>query len=142
MSDAGRVMGLDVGDVRVGVSLSDPGRIIAQAWDTVQRSRNGSDLDALATLATEEEVTIVVVGWPVTLDGRVGAQAQKVDAFAKALEARTGLPVERWDERLSSVAAHRALIEGGLDGRRRRQVVDKVAAALILQGWLDASRRG
>lgn len=134
-------MCLDVGDVRVGVSLSDPGRIIAQAWDTVQRDRDGADLEALAALATEEGVTVIVVGWPVGMDGRVGPQARKVDAFATALEARTGLPVERWDERLSSVAANRALREGGLDGRRRRQVVDKVAAALILQGWLDAARR-
>jgi len=142
MSQRGRVMGLDVGDVRVGVALSDPGCIIAQAWSTVARARDGADLDAIAALAEAEEVVRSGVGWPVTLAGVVGFQAKKVEAFARRVTERTGLPIERWDERLTSVAANRALGAGGRDGRRRRQVVDKVAAALILQGWLDARRSG
>lgn len=133
-----RAMGLDVGDVRVGVALSDPGRIIAQAWDTVRRGPD--DLSAIAELAESEAVTTIVVGWPLTLAGEVGAQAKKVAVFADAVAERTGLPVERWDERLTTVAAERALRAGGVNSRRGRQVVDKVAAALILQSWLDACR--
>ena len=135
-------MGLDMGDVRIGIALSDPGRIIAQPWDTLHRKAEPADLAALTALATEHEVDQVVVGWPVMLSGAVGPQARKVDRFADALTAHLALPVERWDERLTTVAAERALREGGLSGRQRRQVVDKVAAALILQSWLDAHPRG
>lgn len=133
-------MGLDVGDVRVGVALSDPGRVIAQTWDTVRRGKD--DLAQIAAIAEAEEVTTIVVGWPLTLAGEVGGQAKKVAVFADALAQYTGLPVERWDERLTTVAAQRALREAGIRERRGRQVVDKIAAALILQSWLDASRAG
>ncbi len=135
-------MGLDVGDVRIGIALSDPGRIIAQPWETLHRKTEPTDLAALMALTTEHEVDQIVVGWPVMLSGAVGPQARKVDRFANALAAHLALPVERWDERMTTVAAERALREGGLSGRQRRQVVDKVAAALILQSWLDAHPEG
>ncbi len=131
-----RALGLDVGDVRIGVALSDPGRVIAQAWDTVRNDKQA--IETIARLVEAEEVGAVVVGWPLTLEGQVGRQAQKVERFRAALEARLGFPVGRYDERLTTVAAARALSRAGLDERRRRAVVDKVAAALILQGWLDS----
>lgn len=139
MSD-GRVMGLDVGDRTVGVAISDPTRLIAQGVTTIRRTTLSADLVALKALVAEHEVTAIVVGWPLRLDGRPGEQARKVAQVAKAIEAATQLPVERFDERLTTVAAERALRESALDGRGRRKLIDQVAASLILQGWLDRAR--
>ncbi len=134
-----RVMGLDVGEARVGVAFSDPTRTIGSAHSVLKRARRPEqDMDALAALVEEHEVAEIVVGWPLMMNGREGLAARRVSKLADALQARCGLPIHKWDERLSTVAAERALAEGGVRGRARRQVVDKVAAALILQGWLDA----
>ena len=140
MSEPGRVMGLDIGDRTVGVAVSDPTRLIASGVTVVRRTRLPADLDALRTLAEEHEVSLVVVGWPLRLDGRASEQTRKVDVMARAIEAALERPVERFDERLTTVAAERALRESGMDGRGRRQLVDQVAATLILQGWLDRAR--
>jgi putative Holliday junction resolvase len=131
-------MGLDVGDRTVGVAISDPTRTIAQGVTTVRRTSTPKDLDALCALIEEHQVTALVVGWPLMLNGRPGSQARKVGRFADALAERTGLPIARWDERLTTKAAERALLEGNVRRDRRRQVVDKVAATLILQSYLDA----
>ncbi len=141
MTDAspGRVLALDVGDRRIGVALSDATGVIAQPLTTLHRSKQpDADLDALAALIGEHGVTTLVVGWPLRLDGRPTPQTRKVERFTAALEQRTGLVAERWDERLSTVAAERALLEGNVRRAQRKQVVDKVAATLILQGFLDA----
>lgn len=137
-----RVIGLDIGDRRVGVALSDATRLIASGLTVVQRQRDAGDLKEIAALITAHEVSEIVVGWPLRLNGRPGMQARKVQIFADALQAATGLPIHKWDERLSTVAAERALQEGGVRGKQQRAVVDKVAATLILQGWLDAQRAG
>ncbi len=133
----GRVMGLDVGDRRIGIALSDPLQIFAQAHSTLQRQSLSQDLEALASLAREQEVERIILGLPLMMSGREGPQSHKTRRFAAALAQQLPLPQEFWDERLSSRAAELALREGGVRGRRQRQAVDKVAAALILQGWLE-----
>jgi putative Holliday junction resolvase len=132
-----RVLGLDVGDVRIGVALSDETATIAGGLPTLARVGPRKDVRAVAALAREHEVEEVVVGLPRRLDGSLGPQAEKVQAFAAELRQALRVPVREWDERFTSVAATRALIEGGVRRRDRKQSVDKVAAVLILQGFLD-----
>jgi putative Holliday junction resolvase len=134
-------MALDVGDRRVGVAVSDRMGIIAQALETFERRGRRVDMAHLDTLITQNEVTRIVVGWPLELSGRAGAQAQKTQRFVDDIIAHTGLPVDKWDERMTSVAAERILgeVRGGR-AKRKKGTVDKIAATLILQGWLDAHR--
>ena len=138
MTAATRTMALDVGLKTVGIAVSDPLGIIAQGITTIRRTSLRADLHALDALIAEHAVDRLVVGWPLQPNGRPGAMTRIVERFADAVAARTGLPVERWDERMTSRQAERALIEGGARRAKRRQVVDKVAATLILQSWLDA----
>jgi putative Holliday junction resolvase len=134
---------VDVGEVRVGVALSDPGGILATPLVTLARDRSGGrDLDALAAMVAEHEVVEVVVGLPRTLAGRHGVAAGAVTDYASALATRLGesVPVQLTDERLTTVSATRMLAERGVRGRKQRAVVDQAAAVEILQGWLDAQR--
>lgn len=135
----GRALGIDYGERRVGVALSDEGRVFAQALKTIPRSRQDevSLLQELKRLIEEHEVTLIVIGWPLRLNGKEGIQTQKVARFINVIEP-LGLPIERWDERLTTHSAERSLREGGVRGASQRQVVDQVAAAIILQAWLDA----
>jgi putative Holliday junction resolvase len=135
-----RTMGLDVGTKTVGVAVSDELGLTAQALVTVRRQNLRADLAELERIAGEHEVARCVVGLPVNMDGTEGPRAEATRAFGAALHKHLGLPVEYWDERLSTVAAERVLLEANLSRQKRRQVVDKVAAAIILQGWLDAGR--
>lgn len=129
-----RVLGLDVGERRVGVAISDPGETMAVPKTTLNRSEGTR---ALARLATEEEVGLIVIGLPLSMSGEEGEQAQQTRAFASKLEADLGVPIEFWDERLSSVAAERLLG----DGRARvKERVDALAATLVLQSFLDSRR--
>ena len=135
----GRVMGVDVGTVRVGLALSDPTGTLASPLETLRRAKDGSDLDRLAALAVEHEVTEVVVGEPRHLSGASGASARDADAYARALADRLpSVPVQMIDERLSTVSAASALRASGLDSRRQRPVIDQAAAVVILQSYLDA----
>lgn len=134
----GRVMALDVGKVRVGVALTDPLGYTAQPLMTLWRKGWGEDLRSLMRLARKHEVVRVVVGNPLHMSGDVSPWAVKVQRFAEELRERSGLPVELWDERLSSVAAHEILDEAGHDRRDRKDVIDQVAAVVILRGWMDA----
>jgi putative Holliday junction resolvase len=137
----GRVMGVDVGKVRVGLALSDPSRSLASPLETVRRAKDGSDLDRLAALVVEHEVTEVVVGDPKHLSGASGASAKDASAYSRALAGRLGeVPVHLLDERLSTVTAANHLREGGLDSRRQRSVIDQAAAVVILQQFLDSRR--
>lgn len=136
----GRRLGVDVGEVRVGVALSDPSGVLATPLVTLSRNRSaGSDLDALAALVAQHEVVEVVVGLPRTLAGRHGPAAEAAAGYARALADRLGggVPVQLTDERLTTVSAVRMLAERGVRGRKQRAVVDQVAAVAILQGWLD-----
>ncbi|MGH3870671.1 MAG: Holliday junction resolvase RuvX [Pseudonocardiaceae bacterium] len=141
----GRRLGVDVGEVRVGVALSDPSGILATPLVTLSRDRSGgSDLEALAALIVEHEVVEVVVGLPRTLAGRHGPAAHAAQDYARALAGRIGdgVPVQLTDERLTTVSASRMLAGRGVRGRKQRAVVDQAAAVEILQGWLEARRTG
>jgi putative Holliday junction resolvase len=140
---AGRVMGVDVGTVRVGVALSDPSGTLASPLETLQRAKDGADLDRLVELVVEHEVTEVVVGEPKHLSGASGASAQDASAYSQALADRVPeVPVLLIDERLSTVTAASSLRASGLDSRQQRGVIDQAAAVVILQQYLDTRKRG
>jgi putative Holliday junction resolvase len=138
---AGRVMGVDVGTVRVGLALSDVTGTLASPLETLKRAKDGSDLDRLVSLVVEHEVTEVVVGEPVHLSGASGASAEDAGAYAQALADRIpDVPVQLIDERLSTVTAASHLRDGGIDSRKQRSVIDQAAAVVILQQFLDGRR--
>ena len=138
-----RALGLDVGSKTIGVAVSDELGFAAHPVTTLARRGTAADAAAVAALVVEREASAVVVGWPLELSGAVGPRARRVQVLIDALVAL--LPAEilvhRWDERFSTVAVERVLIQGDLSRRRRKEVVDQQAAAYILQGWLDARRQ-
>jgi putative Holliday junction resolvase len=136
MRGRGRVLGLDLGDARIGVAISDDERRLAVPLGTV-RTGAPADLRAIAELVREHAVAVVVVGHPLMLSGESGARAHHAERFARALRDVLGIPVRLHDERLSTVEADRALRAAGAGGRRRRDLVDRSAATVILQSWLD-----
>ena len=138
---SGRVVGLDVGDVRIGVAVSDEERRIASPVEVITRVGWGPDTRKIADICRRWDTTLVVSGLPLNMDGTEGPQAQKVRALCAQLE-KAGLTVLWQDERLSTVTAEEALMEDRQDWRERRRRVDKVAAAIILQAWLDAGEQG
>lgn len=131
----GRILGLDVGGRRIGVAVSDESGVIASPVGFVQRGRR--ELDELRDLIARYEAVQLVAGLPVGLSGREGPQAAEVRAFADAAAAAVALPLAYWDERLTSAMAERTLIAAGSRRARRREQIDAVAAAIILQGYLD-----
>ncbi len=131
-------MALDVGKVRVGIALSDPLGYTAQPLLTLWRKSPHEDLRSLLRLIRKHEVVEIVVGYPLHLSGAISPWAKKVQAFAETLRERSGLAVQLWDERLSSVAAHEILDEAGHDQRGRKYVIDQIAAVVILRGWMEA----
>lgn len=138
-----RFLALDVGDRRVGVALSDETALLASPLTTIERVGPKKDLRAVAELVAKHEVGEVVVGLPKKLDGTLGPQAEKTLDFAEALRRslqNRKVPVVTWDERFTTVIAERALLEADMSRRDRREVVDKVSAAVLLQGFLDARR--
>jgi putative Holliday junction resolvase len=139
MSAPGRVLGLDLGDARIGVAISDERRRLAVPLGTVRTGAPG-DVKAIAGLVREHGVTAIVVGHPLLMSGEAGERAHHAERFADALRSFLEIPVVLHDERLSSVEADRALREAGVGGRARRRTVDRSAATVILQSWLDAER--
>lgn len=137
-----RIMGLDLGRKTIGVAVSDEAGLTAQPVTTVRRTTLNDDLKTLAVLIEEYSVGRAVVGLPVNMDGSVGPRAQATLKFVDALKAAVTIEVETWDERLSTVAVTRVLIEGDVSRGKRREVVDKMAAAYILQGYLDYRKSG
>lgn len=136
-----RVLGLDLGSKRIGVAISDSSALIANAFTVIQRGRRRSDdHDAIAKIVRDEEVDLVVVGLPLSMDGSRGTAAVAALAERDVLATVLGVPVETSDERLTTVAADNVLMQAGLGAGARRKVVDKVAATVILQSWLDARR--
>ncbi len=139
----GRLMGLDLGTKTIGIALSDPGRRIATPMETWRRRRKFSqDAAHLLELAEKEGVAAIVIGLPVNMDGSIGPRAQSARAFARNLERLTDIPILLWDERLSTAGVERALLEADMSRARRAEVVDKMAAAWILQGVLDRLAQG
>ncbi len=136
----GRVLGVDLGARRTGVALSDPLGLTAQGCETLEGRSTAALLADLEKLARREEVERVVVGLPLDMSGDEGFAAARARRFAAELAARLGLPVELWDERLTTVQAERALVGGRVRRGARRGRRDRIAAILILQSWLDAQR--
>jgi len=130
-------MGLDVGEVRIGVAVSDETGLIARGLSTLQRLSWKKDLAALAQTAAQHEVSEIVVGNPINMDGTSGQQSERIQDFVRRLGEVTPAPITVWDERLSSFTAEQVLIEGGMHRDKRRQVIDKLAAVIILQNYLD-----
>jgi putative Holliday junction resolvase len=140
--EAGRILCLDMGQKRIGVALSDPLGITAQGLEVWTRRNRQADLHHLYQIAREHQVKQIVVGLPRHMDGRPGDAAAGILEFAGALGEALGVPVTPWDERLTTAAAERMLIQADVSRRRRRQVVDQVAAVLILQSYLDSQEHG
>jgi len=136
-----RALGIDLGSKRIGVALSDSAGSMATPYEVVPRSGDRArDHRRIAALAAEAGAEALVVGLPLSLDGSDGPAATAARAEATELEAASGLPVELWDERLTTVSADRQLLALDLDAPARRRVVDKVAASIMLQAWLDHRR--
>ncbi|MBM3483786.1 MAG: Holliday junction resolvase RuvX [Alphaproteobacteria bacterium] len=136
-----RLLGLDVGTKTIGVALSDEGRLVASGRETIRRTKLAKDLDALAKLVATEAVGAVVIGLPLNMDGSEGPRCQSVRQFGCDFEKRLpALPLFFWDERLSTMAVTRTMLEADLSRARRAEVVDKLAAVYILQGVLDGLR--
>ncbi|HEX2255177.1 MAG TPA: Holliday junction resolvase RuvX [Afifellaceae bacterium] len=136
-----RLAGLDLGTKTIGVALSDRGLSFATPLRTIRRTRFGQDAAALLALCAEHEVGGLVIGLPVNMDGTEGPRAQATRAFARNLRGLTALPLVLWDERWSTLAAERAMLEADLSRAKRRERIDAVAASVILQGALDRLRR-
>ncbi len=135
-----RILGLDVGDATIGVAVSDPLGLTAQGITTIRRKKKIDEFEELLKICDEYNVDTILVGLPKNMNGTVGPQGEKVMAFCEVLKTRTEIPVKTWDERLTTVAAHKFMIEGDLRRDKRKQIVDKIAAVLILQGYLDRLR--
>ncbi len=136
-----RILGLDIGSKRIGLALSDELGFTAQGLKTLESRGGANDIAAIVKIVNEFSVTEIVVGMPYNMDGSEGPQAQKALAMIEELALATGVPVFKWDERMSTMAAERMLLEADLSRAKRRKVIDKVAAAIILQGYLDSKRR-
>ncbi len=136
-----RILGLDMGKKRTGVAVSDELSLTATPLRTIKASGRSALIREIREIIEEYGVEEIVVGLPLNLDGTVGVRATEVIGFAEALEKATGLKVHRWDERFSTVAVTRVLIEADMSRAKRKEVIDKTAAAYILQGFLE-SRRG
>ncbi len=136
-----RIMAIDLGNRRIGVAVSDPDGILAQGIATIQHRSRRADAATLAALAQEQEAGKIVLGYPLLLSGRPGEQAQAAKRFGQELARHTDLPIVYWDERLSTVAAHRLMREAGIPSRRQAERIDAAAAELILQNYLDWCRR-
>ncbi len=133
----GALAGLDLGTVTIGVAVSDGLRSVASPIETIKRTKFGKDADALLAICNARDIQGIVLGLPLNMDGSEGPRCQATRAFARNLERLTDLPISFWDERLSTVAAERALLEADTSRRRRAEVIDHVAASYILQGALD-----
>lgn len=136
----GRIMGLDVGDKTIGVAVSDLMGLTAQGVKTIKRVGKKKDIEALKEIIKERQVNQIVSGLPKNMNGTLGPQGEKVIKFCELLEEETGIKIEYWDERLSTVAAERTLIQGNVRRENRKGVIDMVAAVIILQGYLDRQR--
>ena len=133
-------MALDVGTKTIGIALSDTTRMVASGLETLQRTKFGEDAAHLAQRVATHQVVGIVIGLPVNLDGSSGPRVQSTKAFAGNLGGKLALPMLLWDERLSTVAAERSLLEADASRKRRKEVIDKVAAVIILQGALERLR--
>jgi putative Holliday junction resolvase len=133
-----RILALDLGKRRIGLAISDPLRITAQGLPNIVRTNKRADLTALEQVIREREVGLILMGNPINMGGREGRQSEWVREFAADIERRMGLPVQLWDERLTSVEAGRVLRESGISIEKRAAAVDKLSAVILLQSYLDS----
>ena len=132
-----RILGLDIGSKTIGVAISDPLGWTAQGITTIRRSKKERDLEEVKELCEEHKVETIVIGLPKNMNGSIGESGERVLEFSDCIKNYTGVKVEMWDERLTTVAANRAMLEADLSRGKRKKIVDKVAATYILQGYLD-----
>jgi len=137
---AGRVLGLDIGERWIGVALSDPSGILASPLTRVGVTSSEATAEAICQLVRQYEVDRIVAGLPYSMDGSLGRQAQRVQDFLQTLSLYLEVPIETWDERLSTVGAEQRMREAGVGRGKRKGKIDAAAAALILQGYLDRAR--
>ncbi|ADD02310.1 MULTISPECIES: Holliday junction resolvase RuvX [Thermoanaerobacter] len=136
-----RIMGLDVGDKTIGIAISDLSGTIAQGLTTIKRSSNKKDFERIKQIINEYEVGMIIVGLPKNMNGTLGPQGQKVVRFVEHLKKAFSIPIILWDERLTTVEAERVLIEkADISRAKRKEVIDKLAAVLILQNYLDSQK--
>lgn len=133
----GRLMGVDLGDVRIGIALSDETQFLASGYGVIKHEGRRKSVEKIGKIIDEYDVEAVIMGLPRNMNGTYGPMAEKVKRFGEALTDQLGVRVHYQDERLSTVAAENVLIQGGLTREKRRQVVDQVAATVILQAYLD-----
>lgn len=139
-AEPGRVLALDIGSKRIGVALSDTTRLLASPLTTVRAEPRAAAYEQIAGLVDRHAVTQVVVGLPLTLSGEIGPQAQSVRAFVAELRKRVAVPVDEFDERLTSAEAERMMLDAGIKPAQRRMKIDEIAASIILRDYLEASR--
>ncbi len=132
-----KIIGLDYGEARIGVAVSDMLGMIANPLDTISEHDQEKQIEKIIEVIRREGAEKIVVGLPMRMDGTMGHRAEYTKEFAEALSKKSGLPYEMWDERLSSAEAHKLLEAGGVGGKKRKTKVDKIAAVLILQTYLD-----
>ncbi|QGU95289.1 Holliday junction resolvase RuvX [Clostridium bovifaecis] len=133
-----RILGLDVGDKTIGVAVSDPLGLTAQGITTINRKNIDADIIELSRICTEYSVETIICGLPKNMNGTVGEQGEKVLQFCDILKDKINIPIKMWDERLTTAAAQRAMLEANLSRAKRKKIVDKIAATYILQGYLDS----
>lgn len=136
-----RTAGLDVGERTIGIAVSDLLGITAQGLDTIRRSQMEMDLQHIINILKDYDVNLVVIGLPKNMNNTLGPSADKARVFGNELSKRTGIEVKYWDERLTTVSAQRTLLEGDVSRKKRKQVVDKIAAVMILQNYMDSANR-
>jgi putative Holliday junction resolvase len=139
---SGRILGLDLGTKTIGIAVSDAMRYSATPLETIKRTKFTQDAERIVELVTQNQVVAIILGLPLNMDGSEGPRVQSTRAFARNLVQKIDLPIAFWDERLSTSAVTRMMIEADLRRDRRAEVVDKLAASYILQGALDRLRRG
>jgi putative Holliday junction resolvase len=134
----GRILALDLGKKRIGLALSDPLGITAQGLPTLERTNIREDMAALAHLVRDREVTLLLMGNPLHMSGHEGRQTEYVHQFAERLAAHTGIPLKYWDERLTTVEAHRVLRSSGIGIEKRARAIDRLSAVILLESYLDS----
>ena len=132
-----RILGLDIGQKTIGVAISDPLGFTAQGITTIRRNKKEEDINQIKDLCKEYSVETIVVGLPKNMNGSIGFAGEKIMEFTELLKEQVDCKIELWDERLTTVAAHRAMLEADLSRGKRKKIVDKIAATYILQGYLD-----
>jgi len=135
-----RKLGLDVGDKTIGIAVSDMLGLTAQGLETIRRTSNEADINRIKEIVKEKEITEIVIGLPKNMNGTIGPQGEKVIKFAERIKKKINANIVFWDERLTTVAAERMLISADVSRKKRKQIIDKVAAVYILQSYLDSKK--